>query len=200
MSRNILTDLRDQGITLSLAGDSLKFKSTQGVTPEQKELLRKNKAEIMRLLREEQMAEATEQKPEQGNEQTTEQRKAAYGILHDLCVIHCVRIAIDAGGDGFIFTPPTKPLPDDLRAKIEANKQALLSLLGEIAAKAEQDRMKLEEERRLSASVHPSQCFTCRFEANKCEHPEIRTRWGLMNFHDCAQFKWKEGASCQSRN
>lgn len=51
---NILTFLRNRGLTLSLAGDSLKFKSAQGITPEQKELLRKNKAEIMRLLREEQ--------------------------------------------------------------------------------------------------------------------------------------------------
>ena len=48
---NPLAKLRSQGISLFLVGESLKFKAQRGITTQEKESIRKNKEEIIRLLR-----------------------------------------------------------------------------------------------------------------------------------------------------
>lgn len=50
---NPLAALRSRGITLFLAGQSLKFKSDRGITPAEKESIRRNREEIIRLIRQE---------------------------------------------------------------------------------------------------------------------------------------------------
>jgi len=52
---NPLTALRSRGITLFLAGQSLKFKSDRGITPAEKESIRRNREEIIRLIRQEEV-------------------------------------------------------------------------------------------------------------------------------------------------
>ena len=50
---NPLAALRSRGITLFLDGQSLKFKSVRGITPAEKESIRRNREEIIRLIRQE---------------------------------------------------------------------------------------------------------------------------------------------------
>lgn len=50
---NPLSELKKQGITLFLAGGSLKFKAQRGITPGQRERIKRDREEIIRLIQQE---------------------------------------------------------------------------------------------------------------------------------------------------
>lgn len=58
---NTLSELKKEGITLFLVGDSLKFKAKRGITPAQRERIRRDREEIIRLIRQEGIPTATDE-------------------------------------------------------------------------------------------------------------------------------------------
>ena len=201
---NTLSELKKEGITLFLAGDSLRFKAQRGITPAQRERIKRDREEIIRLIRQEETPHKCSDCSNFTGKWCSDHKEAWNGrALQSPDAVHSCR-GFHAGqhtpeaiphvtGEqqelfrSLIVQIETGQLPPPLWPKVYRYLKRRLPLyLFNALEELVQDQGDTTPQKEW-LSPYPSRCFDCT-RREGCQREE-RGQWGLLNRHECGEYK-----------